>query len=62
MRVKFGAKVVLHPSFGVSLAEIKSRCGFIRITNNSTLVLNGQCTLNDIEVDGVLKLSGNGIK
>lgn len=52
---------MLHPSFGVTLDEIKSRIkGKLNVSLNSTLVLEGEIFLKDVEVDGILKLTGNG--
>jgi hypothetical protein len=47
----------------VTLEEIKSKLkGKLFVSEMSTLVLNGDLTLEgNIKVDGVLKLSGNGI-
>jgi hypothetical protein len=52
----------LSPSFGVTLAEIKSKIkGKVKISKNSTFVIKGDVTLGNIEVDGVFICEcGNG--
>lgn len=53
---------MLHPSFGVTLAEIKSRVkGNVTITANSTVVLGGEAVLDSVNVDGFARLEGNGV-
>eukprot|EP00485_Elphidium_margaritaceum_P003951 CAMPEP_0202686322 /NCGR_PEP_ID=MMETSP1385-20130828/2140_1 /ASSEMBLY_ACC=CAM_ASM_000861 /TAXON_ID=933848 /ORGANISM="Elphidium margaritaceum" /LENGTH=627 /DNA_ID=CAMNT_0049340881 /DNA_START=40 /DNA_END=1923 /DNA_ORIENTATION=+ len=51
---EYGARVVLHPSFGTTVKDIGNKLkGDIRISERSTLVLDGE----GIEIDG-LKLDG----
>jgi len=61
MKIAFGPKVVLHPSFGVTLKEIRDKIkGELKITPESTFAVKGNAELKNIKVDGVLKLEGNG--
>jgi len=56
IKVQVGARVVLHPSFGNTQAEIASKFkGGVKVSNNSTLVLSGKhVTLSNTQVDGTL--------
>jgi len=57
IKVQVGARVVLHPSFGLTQAEIRSKVkGKVKISNKSTVVLEGEhITLgDDVEIDGAL--------
>lgn len=55
IKVQEGAKVVLAPSFGVTRAEIKSKItGKVSISDASTLVLDGDITIKDLNLDGTL--------
>lgn len=57
----FGPKIVLHPNFGVTLAEIKNNLkGKVYISKNSTLYIKGNISLGDLSLDGILKLEGCG--
>jgi len=59
----FGPLVVLHPSFGVTIEEISRRIkGNVIIHAKSTLVLKGDITLENVEVDGVLFLDDSKTK
>jgi len=52
-----GAKVVLAPSFGVTLKEIKEKLPSpekVSISDTSTLVLEGDVTINSLTLDGSL--------
>ncbi|CAD8120011.1 unnamed protein product [Paramecium sonneborni] len=61
LEFKFGPKIVLHPSFGVTLSEIKSRIkGKVQISSNSTVILGGQAELHSVNIDGYAQLFGNG--
>jgi hypothetical protein len=52
----------LHPSFGVTLEEIKKRlAGKLKVSSKSTLCLAGECTLKNISVDGKLCIMANGL-
>merc|ERR550532_2836008 len=56
-----GACVVLQPSFGISLEEMKSKVkGKVRISKRSSLVLDGDVTLDSLELDGALACTGAG--
>jgi len=55
IKVGGGARVVLAPSFGVSREEIKQRIqGKVRISDRSTLVLEGDITIKSLDLDGTL--------
>jgi len=56
IKVQVGARVVLHPDFGVTQAEIVSKVkGKPKISAKSSLVLEGEhITLGEVEVDGAL--------
>ncbi|CAE7604021.1 USP, partial [Symbiodinium sp. KB8] len=50
-----GARIVLQPSFAVSLEQMKEKVkGTITISNKSELVVDGDVALNDLELDGAL--------
>ena len=52
-----GAKVVLSPQFGVTVAELKGRfpsADCVSISSKSTLVLDGDITVESLELDGAL--------
>jgi len=56
-----GARIILAPSFGISLEDMKTKIkGKIRISNKSELMIDGDVTLNDLELDGSLRLSADG--
>ncbi len=57
---KWAPKVVLHPEFGVTVEEICSKIkGKVHISEHSTLVIEGDCTLEgDIKIDGICRLAG----
>merc|ERR1712032_359339 len=58
---EMGARIVLHPSFCVCLEELKSKVrGKIRISRRSSLVLEGDVVVDGLDLDGALKVSGNG--
>lgn len=58
---KIGARIVLHPSFGISLVDIKSKVkGKVKITRKSVLVLDGDITVDGLDLDGALKVTGSG--
>lgn len=58
--VKIGAKVFLHPSFGVTRKEILDKIsGNNKISKRSTLYLEGRNTqVKDLDLDGTLFVSG----
>jgi len=50
-----GARVVLAPSFGQTRAAVRQRVtGKVRISDRSTLVLEGDVTLKNLDLDGTL--------
>merc|ERR1719203_1153127 len=56
-----GARIVLQPSFGISLEQLKERVkGKVIISARSALVLEGDVVLNGLELDGALEISGTG--
>jgi len=61
IKVNVGARVVLHPSFGLTHAEVASKVtGKVKISNHSTLVLEGEhITLGDVELDGTLVIKAS---
>ena len=63
INVKYGARICLHPSFGVTLKEIKHRFvapNSVRITTESTLVLRGNIVIKSLELDGALIVKAHG--
>lgn len=56
IKLAFGPKVLLDPTFGVTLKELKSKLqGSIKVSKDSTLVLVGKNTvLKDVTLDGTL--------
>jgi len=58
---EMGARIVLHPSFCMCLEELKSKVrGKIRISRRSSLVLEGDVVVDGLDLDGALKVCGNG--
>jgi len=56
----YGPKIVLHPSFGLTLKDIKKKIvGKVHISSNSTVVLDGDITLDNVKVDGSLWVETN---
>jgi len=61
IRAKVGARIVLQPSFGISLEEMKERVkGKVRISNKSVLVLDGAVAIDGLDLDGALEVRGSG--
>jgi len=59
---KLGARIILQPAFGVSLEHMKGKLkGKIRISKRSVLIIDGNVTIDGLELDGALKVSGNGV-
>lgn len=58
---KLGPKVVIDPSFGISLTQIEDRLlgGDIKISQKSTLILDGDVTIDGLTLDGGLSLKGS---
>lgn len=57
IKVTGGARVVLAPSFGVSRAAIKQRVQGLKVSERSTLVLEGDVTIKGLDLDGTLVAS-----
>eukprot|EP00915_Cephaloidophora_sp_WS-2016_P010993 GHVH01016178.1.p1 GENE.GHVH01016178.1~~GHVH01016178.1.p1 ORF type:complete len:590 (+),score=86.33 GHVH01016178.1:106-1875(+) len=60
-----GPRVILKPSFGVCLTEIKERIvrgSHLKITHDSTLIVEGDCLINGLELDGTMKIRGSAGK
>ncbi len=66
MSCKCGARVVLQPSFGITVEEIQSKItGKVDISDASTLIIDGEnIELGDLELDGtlIIRASGKGTK
>lgn len=56
IRIRDGAKIFIHPSFGVTLKEIKDKIsGYCKISKKSILWLEGEDTyLKDLDLDSTL--------
>jgi len=53
----WGAKVSLSPEMGVTLADVQNRVqGSVKMTERSTLILDGDVTLGNISLDGCLEV------
>jgi len=53
--VAFNARVVFFPSFAVTLKEVKNKIrGEVKITRRSTLILDGDIDLYNLQLDGAL--------
>merc|ERR1712070_391598 len=58
---KMGPRIVLQPSFGVSLEDMKTKVqGRWRISRRSVLVLDGEVAVNGLDLDGALTVTGCG--
>mmetsp|Transcript_78765 Transcript_78765/g.139006 ORF Transcript_78765/g.139006 Transcript_78765/m.139006 type:complete len:648 (+) Transcript_78765:51-1994(+) len=58
---QLGARIILMPSFAISLEQMKSRLkGKIQISNRSALILDGNVSIDGLQLDGALTLTGNG--
>lgn len=64
IRVRDGAKIFLHPSFGVTLKEIREKItGDNFISKKSILWLEGQETrINDLDLDSTLVTSADSLE
>jgi len=59
---KIGARIVLQPSFGISLEQMKEKVkGKIRISNKSVLIVDGDVVIDGLELDGALEIIGTGV-
>lgn len=56
IRLHDGAKIFIHPSFGITLKEIQSKIsGYCKISKRSILWLEGEDTyIKDLELDSTL--------
>ena len=55
--MKYGARIVIMPSFGITLNDIRGRFsdkGKVIISEESTLVLEGDVTIENLQLDGAL--------
>jgi UDP-sugar pyrophosphorylase len=61
--VVFGPKLIIHPSFAITIDEITRKVtGKNSISNNSVLILKGaESSMNNIELDGCLELTNQSI-
>ncbi|CAK9103019.1 unnamed protein product [Durusdinium trenchii] len=56
-----GARIILAPSFGISLEDMKTKIkGKVSISQKSELLIDGNVTLNDLDLDGALRLLADG--
>ena len=58
-KIKFGPKIIIYPSFAISVTELRDKLnhmkGKIKMTNNSSLILKNDITIDKgIELDGFL--------
>eukprot|EP00971_Amphidinium_carterae_P200546 3979534-Amphidinium_carterae.1 len=61
IKARLGARVVLLPSFAITIAQLKERIrGQVRISKKSTLIVEGDISVAGLELDGALKLHGSG--
>jgi len=56
IKIREGAKILIMPSFGVTLREIQNKVsGFCKITKRSVLILAGEdAVVKDLDLDGTL--------
>ena len=59
LKIPFGPKIIIYPSFAASVTELRDKMNHmkknIRMTNNSTLVLKNDITIDEgIDLDGYL--------
>ena len=59
IKITFGPKIIIYPSFAASVTELRDKMNHmkknIRMTNNSTLVLKNDITIDEgIDLDGYL--------
>lgn len=60
--VNFGPRIILDPHAGVTIQELQDSIkGKIQIINNSTLVLRGKVKLQNLYLEGILKLEASGV-
>jgi len=55
--VPYNARIVLQPSFGTTLQEVRNRIyGDVSISANSTLILDGDIEIYNLKLDGALEV------
>eukprot|EP01016_Furgasonia_blochmanni_P023974 TRINITY_DN2581_c0_g1_i1.p2 TRINITY_DN2581_c0_g1~~TRINITY_DN2581_c0_g1_i1.p2 ORF type:complete len:291 (-),score=101.80 TRINITY_DN2581_c0_g1_i1:273-1040(-) len=59
IKLNFGPKVVISPSFGVTLAEIRNKVKGLKVSGRSTFVVQGDASFENVTLDGSLVVSGN---
>lgn len=60
IKVNFGPRIVLDPHCGCTVEELqKNFKGKIIVSSDSTVVIKGSLKVNNLEIDGVLKVEGN---
>lgn len=62
IKAKVGARVIMEPSFGISLEAMKQKVkGKIKISKKSALVLEGDVVVDGLDLDGTLHVTGTGV-
>jgi len=57
-----GARIIMEPSFGISLEDIKSKIkGKVSISRNSVFVVEGDVVIDGLQLDGAMWLKGSGV-
>lgn len=46
----------MSPKFAVTLKEMKTKVKKLKVSGHSTLIILSDCILDDVEVDGTLKI------
>jgi UDP-sugar pyrophosphorylase len=58
VEISFGPKIVIYPSFAFTLSGLRSKISNLKITYNSTLIIEGQeSAIKDISIEGYSKIS-----
>lgn len=61
LSVNAGPRVILDPHIGVTIQQLQKNIrGSIHIVGNSTVVLKGRIQIENLRVEGILLLEGNG--
>ncbi|CAK9068730.1 unnamed protein product [Durusdinium trenchii] len=61
INAKLGAQIIIKPSFAICLEQLKSKIrGTIRISKKSTLILEGDVSVDGLQLKGALSLRGTG--
>eukprot|EP00811_Abedinium_folium_P004431 NODE_1407_length_2487_cov_12.153814.p1 GENE.NODE_1407_length_2487_cov_12.153814~~NODE_1407_length_2487_cov_12.153814.p1 ORF type:complete len:716 (+),score=170.39 NODE_1407_length_2487_cov_12.153814:112-2259(+) len=59
---KLGARIILDPSFGISLEQLKEKVmGPMQISKRSVLILSGDVSIQGMVLDGAVKVVGSGV-